>query len=83
MNSPTRSFLPITYFYGMRIPTLLLTLLCTCGLAPLAGQNLADSIRIILEEGIAAGAFPGTQVLALSLFFAAGMVLLWRFKLPE
>lgn len=45
------------------LPPLLFLLLSTCGRA----QNtpLADSIRVVLEQGIAAQAFPGAQVLAL------------------
>ncbi|WP_020566899.1 serine hydrolase domain-containing protein [Neolewinella persica] len=44
---------------------LLLTSLLLSSLSAFAQSSLADSIRLILEEGIAADAFPGAQVLAL------------------
>ncbi|MFK8165441.1 MAG: serine hydrolase domain-containing protein [Lewinella sp.] len=44
---------------------LFLTPLLLFSLSVCAQSSLADSIRLILEEGIAAGAFPGAQVLAL------------------
>ena len=51
------------YFSPMR--KLLLFSLLLSSITSFAQSSLADSIQLILEEGIAAGAFPGAQVLAL------------------
>jgi CubicO group peptidase (beta-lactamase class C family) len=52
-----------SYFSSMR--KLLLLSLLLSSITSYAQSSLADSIQLILEEGIAAGAFPGAQVLAL------------------
>jgi len=48
--------------YRNILPFFFLLQLSMAGAQPVA--NLADSIRLVLEEGIEAGAFPGAQVLA-------------------